>query len=76
MTDFESFQEAIEKDQTSYITSLTRSMALVLEEFYSTLRVNQLYQLSLQCVGVSAVSGAGMDNFFGAVQDAVKEYNE
>ncbi|RIA98737.1 hypothetical protein C1645_749141 [Glomus cerebriforme] len=63
MTDFESFQQALQKD-TSYMSSLMNSMCLVLEEFYRHLRV----------VGVSAVTGAGMDEFFEAVNEAVKEY--
>jgi hypothetical protein len=41
-------------------------MSLVLEEFYNNLR----------CVGVSAVSGAGMTEFFKEVQEAAKEYNQ
>nr|CAG8447746.1 10542_t:CDS:10 [Entrophospora candida] len=65
MADFESFQEALQKD-TSYMTSLMNSMCLVLEEFYKHLRV----------VGVSAMSGSGMDKFFEAVGEAVKEYEE
>nr|CAG8447022.1 7750_t:CDS:10 [Entrophospora candida] len=65
MADFESFQEALQKD-TSYMTSLMNSMCLVLEEFYKHLRV----------VGVSAMSGSGMDEFFEAVGEAVKEYEE
>ncbi|CAH1766150.1 5193_t:CDS:2 [Entrophospora sp. SA101] len=65
MTDFESFQEALQKD-TSYMTSLMNSMCLVLEEFYKHLRL----------VGVSAMSGLGMDEFFEAVGEAVKEYEK
>ncbi|CAJ0756435.1 8124_t:CDS:10 [Entrophospora sp. SA101] len=65
MTDFESFQEALQKD-TSYMTSLMNSMCLVLEEFYKHLRV----------IGVSAMSGSGMDKFFEAVGEAVKEYED
>ncbi|KAF9999206.1 hypothetical protein BGZ79_007175 [Entomortierella chlamydospora] len=65
MTDFESFQEALQKDKT-YMSSLMNSMSLVLDEFYSHLKV----------VGVSAVTGAGMDDFLKAVDEAVVEYNQ
>lgn len=68
MTDFEAFQEACchgeDNEQESYIDSLTKSMGLVLDEFYQTLRVT----------GVSAMTGYGMDEFFGKVQEATVEY--
>ncbi|KAJ3417612.1 hypothetical protein HDV05_000069 [Chytridiales sp. JEL 0842] len=64
MTDFEAFQAAVRED-TTYMGTLVNSMCLVLEEFYNALKV----------VGVSAVTGAGMDDFFNAIDDAVDEYH-
>ena len=63
MDDLDSFTEALQKER-SYMGSLAQSMALMLEEFYA----------SLTAVGVSALSGEGMEPFFAAVDKARTEY--
>ncbi|BGP12955.1 hypothetical protein JCM10213_006594 [Rhodosporidiobolus nylandii] len=72
MRDFEAFQEALmerrnthgEEDGPAYMDSLMNSMSLVLDEFYKHLRA----------VGVSAMTGDGMEELFDAVQEARQEY--
>jgi hypothetical protein len=70
MQDFEAFQGALEQEQEhdgeAYMSTLVSSMCLVLEEFYSTLRV----------VGVSAATGEGMEELFEQVESAKKEWAE
>jgi GTPase SAR1 family protein len=77
MTDFEAFQDALRKEEeggsfggegfgggSGYMGSLLNSMSLVLEEFYKHLSV----------VGVSAMTGDGMDSFFKSVQEKKEEF--
>ncbi|KAK7748696.1 hypothetical protein SLS53_000718 [Cytospora paraplurivora] len=80
MTDFEAFQAALAEDENSnafggteggvgggsgYMGSLLNSMSLMLEEFYAHLSV----------VGVSSMTGAGIDDFFEAVAEKAEEFN-
>lgn len=53
MKDYDEYEHALNSD-ASYAASLSKSMALVLEEFYE----------NLHTVGISAASAAGMDEFF------------
>ncbi|KAF2189422.1 hypothetical protein K469DRAFT_700604 [Zopfia rhizophila CBS 207.26] len=81
MTDFEAFQAALRVEEeggsfggegsalgggsgSGYMGSLLNSMSLVLEEFYKHLSV----------VGVSAVTGEGIDEFFKGVQEKKAEF--
>lgn len=55
MSDFEKLQEALDSSgDESYMNSLNRSLALVLDEFYN----------ALTAVSVSAASGDGMPQLF------------
>ncbi|KAI3901868.1 hypothetical protein MKW92_035320 [Papaver armeniacum] len=65
MKNFEVFQAALDNDN-SYTSTLTRSLSLVLDEFYNNLR----------SVGVSAVAGAGVDAFFKTIDASADEYME
>ncbi|PQE25957.1 atp binding protein [Rutstroemia sp. NJR-2017a BBW] len=82
MTDFEAFQAALREEEeagsfggmeggagglgggSGYMGSLLNSMSLMLEEFYSHLKV----------VGVSSMTGAGVEEFFEAVQEKAEEF--
>lgn len=65
MEDFEAFHAALQ-DDTTYMATLVGSMSLVLEEFYNNLRA----------VGVSSITGLGMDDLLKALQESRKEYME
>jgi len=65
MEDFEAFQTALESDK-SYSATYTRSLSLVLDEFYK----------NLLSVGVSAVAGTGVNTFYEAIEASAKEYME
>ena len=82
MTDFEAFQMALKAEEdagsfggveggqsgfaggSGYMGSLLNSMSLMLEEFYSHLSV----------VGVSSMTGQGVDEFFEAVGHKAEEF--
>ena len=64
MSDFETFQTAL-AGETSYASNLAQSMSLALDEFYGGLRA----------VGVSAVTGEGVETFLDKVREGREEYN-
>lgn len=76
MTDFEAFQAALATEGagaerggpafggSGYMGSLLNSMSMVLEEFYSHLKV----------VGVSSMTGEGVEGFFDAVREKAEEF--
>lgn len=66
MQDYTAFDAALNADETSYNVNLARSMSLVLDEFYETIRT----------VGVSSATGEGFDDFLAAVTLAETEYKE
>jgi len=65
ITNFDSFQNALESE-TSYMSNLTRSLSLVLDEFYQNIKF----------VGVSSTTGNGFQDFLDAVKIAEKDYEE
>lgn len=71
MRDFEAFQAALRAEEENearegggYMGSLLNSMSLVLEEFYNALSV----------VGVSSMTGDGVDKFFEVVEGKRAEF--
>jgi GTPase SAR1 family protein len=85
MRDFEAYQKALNEvgqegnGETAYSNSLMSSMCLVLEEFYNNLKVSSTMSIKRdlahgQAVGVSAMTGQGMKEFFTAVEEARQEY--
>lgn len=82
MTDFESFQQALKQEEdagsfggvegaegglgggSGYMGSLLNSMSLMLEEFYRHLNV----------VGVSSMTGQGVNEFFEAIREKAEEF--
>ncbi|XP_017054940.1 GPN-loop GTPase 1 [Drosophila ficusphila] len=63
MTDFETFQEALEQEQ-SFVSNLTRTMSLTLDTFYE----------NLNTCGVSAKTGVGFSQLLGKILDCETEY--
>ncbi|KAI0707466.1 XPA-binding protein 1 [Cerioporus squamosus] len=74
MQDFEAFQAALashqgttdDEGEPTYMNSLMNSMSLVLDEFYK----------HLTAIGVSSVTGAGVKEFFDAVEASRAEYEK
>ncbi|KAH8246069.1 GPN-loop GTPase 1 [Drosophila bipectinata] len=65
MTDFETYQEALEEEQ-SFVSNLTRTMSLTLDTFYE----------NLTTCGVSAKTGVGFAQLLQKVLECVSEYEK
>eukprot|EP00775_Hariotina_reticulata_P004693 gene4693-4945_t len=65
MAEFDTFAAALESD-SSYAATLSRSLSLVLEEFYR----------DMNSVGVSALTGEGMDDLFKGLSKCAAEYHQ
>jgi len=66
MKDYETFQSALDEvsDSAGFYGSLTRSLSMVLDEFYSNFA---------NACGVSAVTGDGIDQFWKTVRKAAEQ---
>ncbi|CAO4371668.1 unnamed protein product [Caenorhabditis nigoni] len=64
MQDFERFDEALEDNRSSYMNDLSRSLSLVLDEFYC----------GLKTVCVSSATGEGFDDVMTAIAESVEAY--
>ena len=65
MQDFDLFDQNLAKMDT-YLSSLSRSLSLVLEEFYK----------NIEACGISATSGLGFDKLEDKIAKCKKEYDE
>jgi len=65
MTNFESFQEELSRDE-SYSANLTRSLSLAIEEFYN----------NITACGVSAHTGKGFDELEQKIREAAVEFED
>ncbi|EAN34339.2 GPN-loop GTPase 1 [Theileria parva strain Muguga] len=64
MSDYEKFYEAVTHDET-YMASLSRSCALMLNEFY----------MNIKCCGISCMTGEGFEDHVKLLDECVEEYN-
>jgi len=64
MTDFESFQEALDEAPSCFMNDLTRSLSLVLDSFYE----------HLNWVAVSSRTGQGFDKLLDVITKCKEEY--
>eukprot|EP01059_Diplonema_ambulator_P012663 TRINITY_DN23087_c0_g1_i1.p1 TRINITY_DN23087_c0_g1~~TRINITY_DN23087_c0_g1_i1.p1 ORF type:complete len:410 (+),score=171.55 TRINITY_DN23087_c0_g1_i1:32-1261(+) len=65
MKDTETFKEAL-ADEGSYSAQLTKSMSVVMQEFYANLR----------CAGISAVTGEGTEELLAQLKESKSDYVE
>merc|ERR550539_81438 len=66
MKDYDKFKDDCTKRTKGYIGTLTKELGLALTEFYS----------NIHSIGVSAVSGFGMEQLFSSLTELREEYYE